>query len=207
MANNTSSSIFRIRNTVQETTPVEEGGEKVNLKGQGFGEVASTEKEEESQKVSDSGVREIILTAPVGHAYTEALKHLLNKRDNKTGVIRTEGSMTQLVATGTIVDEPETVEEVGAATSKAYVFVHDGRRMNLGQVEEMVHKLATLKQNNPKIGYVALGIEGMEEVLAKEDTEASVISQELLHLEKHHGVEVYYTRQGLINRMEQFLRV
>ena len=194
---------FRIRNRVEEEQKDNKGNEP--LEQEEFREKISDTKEDVNTTPSDSGVKEILLNAPVGHAYTEALKHLLNKRDNKTGVIRTEGSMTQLVATGTITEGPETIEDIGASMSKAYVFVYDGRRMNLGQVEEMVHKLAKVKQDNPNAGYVALSIEGMEEVLEKADTTASVMSQELLHLEQHHGVEVFYSRTKTMSRIESFL--
>lgn len=210
--------VFRIRNDVPEDkqgqTDVQQaenaGENQVKTPSLGTtqdGEVTQ-EHQEVNQKETDSGVKEIFLTGPLGHAYTEAIKHLLNKRNNKTGVIRTESNMTQMLVTDiTAEEEADPIQQAGADMDKAFVFVYDGRRMNLGEVEAMVHRVLTAKSKNPDVGYVGVVIEGMDEVLAKKDTTASVFSQEVLHMESVKGINVIFSRTTAMGRIETLLGV
>lgn len=198
--------VFRIRKDQEEVdTPnmdqVSEVAteEPTKLAPEAFTGEAGGIKQEEAEQVSDSGIREVVLRGPIGHAYTEVLNHLLSKKKNKTGVIRNE-NMTQLMVS--VMQDEEDPSDVNSEANKAYIFVNDGRKMNLGEIDDMVNNASKAKDNGA--GYVGVTMEGMQQVFEDDATKASVISHQALHLESL-GIPMFFTRDRTVSVIENWL--
>ena len=191
--------VFRIQKQEQNKEGQPAGQLAPGMGGETQQVVDSTEQ----QQQSDSGIKEIILKGPLSHAYTEALNLLLNKKDNRTGVIRSENNMTQMVAGG--LSEEQEEELSPADSNRSYVYVYDGRRMNLGEIEAMASRVADTKKNNPAAGYVGVVVEGYDEISRGDPSKAEYLGMQMMHLESEYGVKVIYTRNAAVNKMEALL--
>lgn len=197
----TTGMVFRIKDKKAETTEQseEQSSPQQSLKEDAIGNangVAVPIKPIETEV----GVKEIILKVPVGHAFTEALNLLLNTKKNKSGVIRTESNMTQIAVMNA--DEGEEDELRPSEANKAYIFVQDGRKMNLGEIDLMINSAKEAKDKGA--GYVGVVVEGLEETTAADPTKGEFMSVGALHLESY-GVPVIYTRMRAMGAVEKFL--
>lgn len=196
---------FRIRKEEASSTPnidnvVKENGREVKLDDEPVVGAQVPTGEEAKPEIAE--VKEIVLKGPIGHAYTEVLNHLLSKKDNKTGVIRNE-TMTQLLVSSVREAEEESENDLSEA-NRAYIFVNDGRKMNLGEVDEMVTRALEAKKNGA--GYVGVAIEGMDSVFDEDQNKGSVISHQVAHLESY-GIPTFYTRSRTIGKIESLLGI
>lgn len=150
---------------------------------------------------SKSGVKEIILKGPLGHAYTEALKLLLNKTTNKSGDIRQE-NMQEALISQVILEEEEPTESI-PENSKGFVYVYDGKKMGTGELSNMFEDLSGAKEAHPEAGYVSGTIENAEALL-KDPAKARNLETMMLSLESV-GIPLHYTRKACLDGIVKFI--
>ena len=147
-------------------------------------------------------VKEIILKGPLGHAYTEALKLLLNKETNPDRELRQE-SVYQAIQANVIHSEVEDDLEP-KKENNTYVYVYDGKRMDMGDINQLFDSVNALKGPNDEAFDVVAVIENAEELLREKST-SNAVEEMTLSFESR-GIPLYFTRNGamaaLINRMK-----
>lgn len=197
--------VFRIQKDKEVVSPDVDGrpdgegeeGQGVSLKEAPLGTQSEVKAPEEIK--TEAGVREIVLRAPLGHAVTEALKMLLNRDDNKTGTIRQENMMAQL-----LVNEITEEDDLGPADKdKAYVYVQDGRKMNLGEIDAIMNAAMTQMQSDA--GFVGVFVDGLEDTLKTDPNKGEFISQGALHMESC-GIKVMYGRLRFMTAVEDWVK-
>ena len=147
-------------------------------------------------------IKEIILKAPLGHAYTEALNLLLDKKTNKNRDIRQE-SVYQALHANVLADEaegdPNTPDH-----NKAFVYVYDGKKMNMGDLAHLYDDVAEKTEKVPEAGYVCVVIDNSQDLL-DQPSMAKPFEQTMLALESM-KVKFFFGTNGGINGITQFLK-
>ena len=191
-------SVFRL------TEETEENKTEINVEDKSVTEQTplSNTQASPSDESKKEVVKEIILKGPLGHAYTEALKLLLNKETNADRELRQE-SVYQALQANVIHDEAEDDLEP-KKEDNTYVYVYDGKRMGMGDLNKLFDSVnATKGPNDEAIDVVAV-IENAEELLREKST-SNAVEEMTLSFESR-GIPLYFTRNGamaaLINRMK-----
>lgn len=165
-------------------------------------------KREEETTASESGIKEIILKGPIGYAFTDVLNKLLCRKDNRSGVIRTESfrteSMSQLLITNI---EAENQAEIEEKPDRAFIYVNDGRKMNLGEVQNLLEEVEKKRDTLGEKGYIGVVIEGMGEVVDAGGPKANHLSNAVLHMEHHCGVVIMYSYPRLKTAISRLLGI
>lgn len=155
-----------------------------------------------SDEPKKEAVKEIILKGPLGHAYTEALKLLLNKETNPDRELRQE-SVYQAIQANVIHSEAEDDLEP-KKENNTYVYVYDGKRMDMGDINQLFDSVNAVKGPNDQAIDVIAVIENAEELLGKKST-SNAVEEMTLSFESR-NIPLYFTRNGamaaLINRMK-----
>lgn len=147
-------------------------------------------------------IKEIVLKGPLGHAYTEALQLLLCKETNATGDIRQE-NMQQAIQAQFVIDEETPVSSL-PENAKGFIYVYDGKKMSLGDVNNMFDDLAAVKEAHPQAGYVNGTIENAGVLLDNPRT-ASSLEMLTAHMESI-GVSLHFSRTSSLNSILGFCR-
>ena len=191
-------SVFRL------TEETEENKKEINVEDKSITEKnpLSNTQASPSDESKKEVVKEIILKGPLGHAYTEALKLLLNKETNPDRELRQE-SVYQAIQANVIHSEVEDDLESKKEDS-TYVYVYDGKRMGMGDINKLFDSVnATKGPNGEAIDVVAV-IENAEELLREKST-SNAVEEMTLSFESR-GIPLYFTRNGamaaLLNRMK-----
>lgn len=154
----------------------------------------------EPEKPADNGTKEIIIKGPLGHAYTEMLNHLLNRKTNRTGVIRSE-AMSNFMS---VLSEEELRELTPSGKHRAYVFVNDGKKMSLTDVDNALTEATKLSDELGETGYVSMLVENLGDVEQSDPSKAGYIADSLVHMESR-GVRISYTKEGAARSIMGYL--
>lgn len=160
-----------------------------------------TEKEN-TRELKRGVIKEIVLKGPLGHAYTEALNLLLNKRNNKTGGLRQE-TMQQAFLTEVLPEDQRKVEAV-PENARGYVYVYDGRKMASNDLTNMFEDLAGAKDAHPEAGYVSGTIENAEDLL-ENPIRSKVLSMVQTGLQEK-NITLHYDRERSLEAIAGFLK-
>ena len=160
------------------------------------------EQAEQTNTANEGKIKEIILKGPLGHAYTEALNLLLDKKTNPDRDIRQESVYQSLVA-NILQDETESDQNT-PGDMKAYVYVYDGRKMGLGELSEMFEEISNKKEAIPEGGYVCAVVENAE-VLLDQPHLSKPFEKTILALENR-KVNFFFSKTGAINGLTGFLK-
>jgi hypothetical protein len=166
------------------------------------GEQAQTQNAEETNTANEGKIKEIILKGPLGHAYTEALNLLLDKKTNPDRDIRQESVYQSLVAI-ILQDEAESDPNV-SGDLKAYVYVYDGKKMGMGELSEMFEEISSKKEAIPEGGYVCAVVENSESLLDQPHL-SQPFEKTILALENR-KINFFFSKSGAINGVIGFLK-
>lgn len=182
-------STFRLNETNKEQT-------EKTTKVQEAPEQAVTETEQNAPATKET-VKEVVLKGPMGYAYTEILKILLDKNNNPDRSIRQE-SVYQAILANVLSDEVDYAPD-SQPQNQGFIYVYDGKKMNVADLNKMFDELSAKKASMPETGYVAAVIENPDYY------QGPSMDTMVTHLESI-GVKVNFNRDTAINNIFSFMR-